>query len=83
MKKLYRSSENRVFAGVCGGIGEYVDVDPVILRVLWVVVTIFTGIMPGLVAYILAIFIIPPHRGPKVYEQKSDSHKKDKDDDDD
>ena len=83
MKKLYRSSENRVFAGVCGGIGEYVDVDPVILRVLWVVVTIFTGIMPGFVTYILTIIIIPPHRGPKTHEHKSDSHKKDKNDDDD
>lgn len=70
MKKLYRSSENKVFAGVCGGIGEYADIDPVILRVLWVVITIFTGVMPGIIAYVFAMFIIPRHRGPKVYEQK-------------
>ncbi|MBC8464956.1 MAG: PspC domain-containing protein [Parcubacteria group bacterium] len=83
MKKLYRSSENKVFAGVCGGIGEYASVDPVILRVLWVIITIFTGVAPGIVVYILAIFIIPPHRGPKIHEHECGSCKKDDDEDDD
>ena len=62
MKKLYRSDKNRVFAGVIGGLGEYLDVDPVILRLLWVVIVIFTGLFPGLLAYILAIFIVPKER---------------------
>ena len=35
-KKLYKSSNNKVFAGVCGGIGEYFSIDPVIIRLLWV-----------------------------------------------
>lgn len=66
-KRLYRSAHNRVFAGVLGGIGEYFTIDPVLLRLIWVLVVIFTGFVPGVLAYILAIFIIPEHR-PKVHE---------------
>lgn len=56
---LYRSESNRIFAGICGGLGEYFGVDPVPLRLLWLLVVIFTGFFPGVLAYILAIFIIP------------------------
>ncbi len=59
MKKLYKSNKNKVFSGVIGGIGEYFDVDPVILRVAWILLVIFTGLMPGLIAYILTGLIIP------------------------
>jgi phage shock protein C len=59
MKKLYRSRENKVWAGVIGGIGEFFNVDPVILRLVWVLVTIFTGVVPGLVAYFISCFIVP------------------------
>ncbi len=58
-KRLYRSRTNKIFAGICGGIGEYAGIDPVVIRVLWLLVTIFTGFIPGLIAYILTIFIIP------------------------
>ena len=58
-KKLYRSNENKIFAGICGGLGEYIDVDPTVLRFIWILIIIFTAIFPGLIAYILAIFIIP------------------------
>ncbi|MCC2631205.1 MAG: PspC domain protein [Candidatus Paceibacter sp.] len=58
-KKLYRSKTNRVFAGVCGGVAEYLNIDPTILRVLWVLLVVFTGIFPGVLVYIIAIFIIP------------------------
>lgn len=58
-KRLYRSRTNRVFAGVIGGIGEYFDTDPVLLRVAWVVITIFSGVFPGLIAYIIAALIVP------------------------
>lgn len=60
-KHLYRSTNNKVFAGICGGLGEYFDVDPVAIRFFWLLLVIFTGIVPGLLAYIFAIFIIPPH----------------------
>ena len=59
MKKLYRSTENRIVAGVIGGIGDYFNVDPVVLRLVWVFVVIFTGFFPGVLCYIIAIFIIP------------------------
>lgn len=58
-KRLYRSRTNKVFAGVCGGLGEYFDIDPVVIRLLWVALTFITGIIPGILAYIIAIFIVP------------------------
>lgn len=61
-KKLYRSDENKVLLGICGGIGEYFDVDPVIIRVI-LVVLIFLG-FSGIFAYIVAAFIIPKKPGP-------------------
>ncbi|KPJ55154.1 hypothetical protein AMJ47_01400 [Parcubacteria bacterium DG_72] len=59
MKRLYRSEKNKVFAGIIGGIGEYFEVDPVILRILWLLIVVFTGFFPGLLAYIIAIFLVP------------------------
>lgn len=58
-KKLYRSKTNRVFAGICGGLGEYMNVDPVVIRIIWLFIVICTGFFPGVLAYILAIFVIP------------------------
>lgn len=58
-KRLYRSDTNTVFAGICGGLGEYAEVDPVLVRLIWLLVVIFTGLVPGVLAYIIAIFIIP------------------------
>ena len=60
-KRLYRSNKNKVFAGICGGLGEYFEIDPVLLRLFWLLVVIFTGVVPGLAAYIIAIFVIPKH----------------------
>ena len=58
-KRVYRSSTNKVFAGVCGGIGEYFDVDPVIVRLIWVIVTFFSLGAGGVLGYIIAFAIIP------------------------
>jgi len=57
MNRLYRSEKDKVFEGVCGGLGEYFGIDPVIIRLIWVVLVIFGG--TGILAYIIAIFIIP------------------------
>lgn len=66
MKKLLtRSKTNKVFAGIFGGVGEYLDMDPVIFRFGYVMVTVFTGIFPGLIAYFLGLFIVPEAHGPK------------------
>lgn len=56
MKKLYRSKRNRIIAGVCGGIGEYLDVDPTLVRLLWVLLS-FQGI--GIIVYVIAWVIVP------------------------
>ncbi|HLF19808.1 MAG TPA: PspC domain-containing protein [Bacteroidota bacterium] len=64
MKRLYRSEHNKRIAGICGGIGEYLDVDPTIVRLIAVVVGIGTGIFPFLLGYFIAWLIVPqapPH----------------------
>ncbi|MAG12853.1 hypothetical protein CL630_03540 [bacterium] len=58
-KHLYRSNKNKICAGIIGGIGEYFDVDPTIIRLLWILVVIFTGVVPGLIAYFIALFVVP------------------------
>lgn len=59
MKHLYRSDTNKVLAGVLGGLGEYFGVDPVVLRLAFVFLLLATAIVPGVIAYIAAIFIVP------------------------
>lgn len=56
-KKLYRSSTNCMLAGVCGGIGEYFNIDPTLVRLAWVVFSAIGG--SGVLAYIIAAIIIP------------------------
>jgi len=56
-KKIYRIKEGRIIAGVCNGIGEYLDVDPTIIRLLWLVLIFAFG--GGVVAYLIAWIIIP------------------------
>ncbi len=57
VKKLYRSTKDRVIGGVCGGLGNYLNIDPVLLRVLWAVFFFIGGM--GLLAYIIAWIIMP------------------------
>lgn len=54
---LYRSEENRIIAGVCGGLGEYFHIDSTILRVIFILLTIFGGW--GLLLYIILWILIP------------------------
>ena len=57
MKKLYRSTKNRMLAGVCGGVAEYFDIDPTLVRVIWAVLSLGGG--AGLIAYIICIVLMP------------------------
>ena len=57
MKRLYRSHTNRVLGGVCGGLGDYFSIDPVLIRLVWLLLILFGGI--GLVLYLIAWLIIP------------------------
>ena len=58
-KKLYRSSKNKMLCGVCGGIAEYINLDPTIVRLLWVVICFADEL--GVVLYIIAAIIMPVH----------------------
>lgn len=58
-KKLYRSTQDRMVAGVIGGLAEYYQSDSSLFRLIWVLITVFTGFFPGLLIYLAAIFIIP------------------------
>ncbi|MDR0853718.1 MAG: PspC domain-containing protein [Clostridiales Family XIII bacterium] len=56
-KRLFLSDTNKVFAGVCGGIGEYFDIDPTVIRVIWVILALAFG--SGILAYIIAWIVMP------------------------
>ena len=59
MKKLYKSKDNKIFAGIFGGLGEYFNIDPVVLRALAVFLCFLTGVFPFIVGYIITCFIVP------------------------
>ena len=59
MQKLYRSRTDRVLAGICGGLGNYFNIDATVIRLVFTLLLIFTGILPLLIAYFIAVCIIP------------------------
>ncbi|MFO7710660.1 MAG: PspC domain-containing protein [Candidatus Woesearchaeota archaeon] len=67
-KQLKKSKDNKVLAGVCGGLGEYFEIDPTIIRLLWVLLTVFS-IGTGIFLYIVAAIIIPGHPQQKTQEK--------------
>lgn len=69
-KRLLRSRSKKVFAGIAGGLAEYLDVDPVIIRVLLVLITIFHGV--GLLIYIIMWIIIPEEPFDMSFAQKGE-----------
>lgn len=59
MKKLYRSETDKIFFGIIGGMGEYIQVDATVLRLVYTLFTLLTGLIPGFLFYMIALFIIP------------------------
>ncbi len=57
-RKVYRSREDRMIAGVCGGLGKYVGVDPTVIRVIFALLVVF-GVGSGLLIYLILMLIIP------------------------
>ena len=55
-KKLYRNTSNKMVAGVCSGLAEYINIDPTIVRLIWALIALSGA---GLVAYLVAAIIIP------------------------
>jgi phage shock protein PspC (stress-responsive transcriptional regulator) len=58
MKRLYRSGKDRILGGVCGGLGDHIDVDPTVIRLIWVVATLLS-VGVGVLAYLIAWALIP------------------------
>ena len=58
-KRLTRSATDKMLCGVCGGIAEYLDVDPTVIRVAYVALSLFSAAFPGLIRYIILALIIP------------------------
>lgn len=58
-KRLTRSSNQKVIAGVCGGIAEYFDMDPTLVRVGYVVLSVFSAGFPGVIVYLVLAAIMP------------------------
>ena len=63
-KKLYRSASNRMVCGVCGGLGTYTGIDPTVIRVLYVAISLIAGAgFLGLILYFVLSVIIPEDDG--------------------
>lgn len=73
MKKLYRSRKNMVVSGVLGGVGEYFEIDPVVVRVVFVVLLALTGGLPFILVYAFMLILVPLE--PDVVVMKEGSTK--------
>jgi phage shock protein C len=79
MKRLYRSTKEKKVWGLLGGIAEYFEVDPVLIRVVFVIVLFLSGIVPGIIAYAICTYMVPlrPHETVIYAESSSSETKKD------
>ena len=59
MEKKLRKSNNKLIAGVCAGLAEYMDVDPTVVRVVFTLVSILIAGFPGLIIYLILCLIMP------------------------
>lgn len=71
MTKLYRSRNDKKLAGICGGIGEHLNIDPTIVRLVWAIISVATALVPTAIVYILGWMIIPegPFRDEPVKDE--------------
>jgi phage shock protein C len=58
-KKLYRSRTDRMVGGVCGGLGKYLSLDATVVRLIAVVLMVLTGVIPGVIVYLVLMLIVP------------------------
>lgn len=59
IRRLYRSRKDRKIAGVIGGLAEYFGIDASLLRIIFVLLLIFTGFMPLVIVYLIAMILVP------------------------
>lgn len=77
-KRLYKSETNKIFTGTCGGLGEYFNIDPTIVRLIFVIGTFFSGF--GVLVYIVAALIMPSFPTDDFETMNKNSHFKKSDD---
>lgn len=58
IKRLYLARDKKI-SGVCSGIADYFELDPTLVRLGWIIMTVITGILPGIIAYIVAAVVMP------------------------
>jgi phage shock protein PspC (stress-responsive transcriptional regulator) len=73
VKRLYRSKVDRIIAGVCGGFAEYFNIDPTIVRVLWLVVLFLSGFGLGLVIYLVCLIVMKDNPEQSFEDKKTQS----------
>ena len=76
MKKITKSNKNKIVAGIFGGIGEYFDTDPTLLRLIGLFLFIFSGFVPFVLVYIVAVFIVPKSEEQIKIDAEKPAYKK-------
>lgn len=71
-QKLYRSNSDRVIAGLCGGLGDFFDVDSTIIRIIFIILTIWGGV--GVILYLIGMIVVPAE--PSEYDKTTEQAKK-------
>lgn len=56
---MLKKSDNKMIAGVCGGLAEYFGIDPTLVRIAYVLISIFSAAFPGILIYIILMLIMP------------------------
>lgn len=78
MKRLYRSTRDKKLAGICGGLGEYLNADSNLIRLIFVLLFFFTGFVPAALTYIVAWFILPEDTMVKGASEAAEQPEKEK-----
>lgn len=76
MRKLYKSDNDKILAGVIGGVGEYTDIDPTVLRLAYIILAIMTVVGPAVIGYIIAVLVIPKRQNHFTKEAEYTETKK-------
>jgi phage shock protein C len=63
-KRLYKSRTEKQLAGVCGGLAEYIGIDPTLMRLIYIIGTVMTGFIPGIFVYFILAIIAPEEPEP-------------------
>ncbi|WP_459128150.1 PspC domain-containing protein [Latilactobacillus curvatus] len=71
-KRLYKSRDNKMISGVMGGIAEYFNIDATLVRILYVVFSVFSAAFPGIVVYIILAMVIPERPRQSKHDSESE-----------